>query len=171
MHIARVSPDEALECPAESSVEQDVGAPQATREEREGDAKAVEPTRGAAGQREDAGDREHDPQAVGSTSGAHDCDRQRAHELDRHRDSQWDPVESLVEAQVHGRQHDPERAREEQLLACAPAQAWSPDQQQDDCRRGQAKEYRVARSELPEQGCGERRAELHRGDRADHQAP
>ena len=48
-------------------------------------------------------------------------DRERADELDGHRDPERDPLERLVEAQVHAGEHEAEDGGEPQLPAGAPA--------------------------------------------------
>jgi hypothetical protein len=68
-------------------------------------------------QRDDPSGCERHPEQVDPPARAAHRDRQRAQELDAHRDSQRDPMNRAVEAQVHPGQDQPEHAGEQELTS------------------------------------------------------
>ena len=75
-----------------------------------------------------------------------------------------DPVERLVEAQVHEREHQAEEGGQPQVGSRMVARHRPRDRPQDDCREQHAQENGSSRTEVVEQLGGEGRTHLHGGD-------
>ena len=143
----------------------DVGDPASGRREREQHAEAVDRAAARVGEQHDPGRGEHDPDDVERPPRADHGDQQRAGELDRDRDAERDPVHRLVDRPVHQPERDAERARDPQV-AFEPR---PPDRPQHERGEREPQERRAARPELVEQRHGERRADLQRARRGEHQ--
>ena len=96
---------------------------------------------------------------------------QRSREFNRHRHALRDPVDRLVEAQVHERQRHAEGQRQAELTPAVVAPARRPDRPAARARRT-ARAGRPCRwARLVEDLLGQRRAELRGGDAAERRTP
>jgi len=114
--------------------DQDVRGPARRRHERQQHADGVDGAAAGIGQQHDPDRRQRRAGEVQAPARERHRDGQRAGELDRHRDAERDARERLVDAQVHGAQHDPEGGHEAQVARRVTAHARAPDRLQDHRR-------------------------------------
>ena len=112
--------------------------------------------------------REPRPDQVAAPPRAEDRDRQRPGELEGDRDAERQPLDRLVEAEVHRRQGDAEEGDVAQVGAPQPRHVAVGDGEQDQRREAAAQEDRARRPDPVEERRRQRRPALHRGDRAEH---
>src|SRR6188472_2355565 len=95
-------------------------AAQDARAEGEGDSDRVEPLLAdSGGEQGDPGGRHRDPEKVTRAPGADERDAEWPDELEGDRDSERDPVDRLVEAEVHRHEREPESDGQLQLAGGA----------------------------------------------------
>ena len=140
----------------------------AAAEQREQHAERVDRAAARVGEQHDPGRGEHDPDAVERPARAEHGDEQRAGELDRDRDAERDPVDRLVDRPVHQPERDAERAREPQVAArgirgrqIAHSTSAASASRRNAAPPGPSSSNSVDR---------ERRADLQRARRGEHQA-
>ena len=121
----------------------------------------------ATGKQQDPGRRHRDPDQVPAPVGGDQGNPEWPDELEGHGDAERDPVDRLVEGEVHRSQHETE---EQGDPGPAPVQteAWSPDQDQQHRRDQRPEEGYAHRPDLVEETGGERRSDLDRADRPEH---
>src|SRR5665647_2500238 len=144
----------------------DVRGPAGTGEQRESDAGPAE-RGGAEAEQHDAGATEKGPDDLPYSPARDQRNRERAEELERHREPDRDPAERLVDAPVHPRESDRVAGDQEPVVARTAAQLRPGPQQQDDGRRGEPEPHDARRARETEKVLGDRGADLDRGDAAE----
>ena len=128
--------------PADPHTEDDVGGPEGAGGEPECGPGGVDRIAAeAAREQHDAKRRQSGPQQVERPPRAGEGDRERPGELEGDRDSERQPVERLVEAEVHPRQRDAEQCRQPQALARDATDPRPPDRREDQRRGSRAQEH------------------------------
>ena len=126
---------------------EDVARPARPGDQHEHDADRVDVVRvPARREQHDPAAGEHDPQPVQRASRPRDRHRERTGELDRHRDAQRQPVESLVERPVHRAEDQPVRRDREPVRPRPPAQRRTRDQHHDQRRDAQPQQHGAGRT-------------------------
>ncbi len=120
-------------------------------------------------EQDDPAARQHHPQAVECSSRAADRDGERTGELDGDRDAEGQPIQRLVEAPVHDAEDRAVREHGEVIRSGAAADRGPCNEHQHHRGKGEPQEHHAARSRLREHPAGQRSAELHGGDAAEHE--
>jgi hypothetical protein len=158
-----------LELPADPGREQYVGRPEAAGEQRQRDAEPVEVGGPEVRQQDDPAAGHGHPEQIERTPRPRDRHAERADELECHGDAERDPVDRLVEAQVHRDEREPVCQGQPPLGARQTPHRRAPQRREDDGREQHAEEGRAARADLVEQGLREGPAELDRRHRGQHE--
>ena len=151
----------------------DVQRPERGRDQREHHPQRVEPAASAVAvgqaQGEDAEQGEHDPAAVAPAARQRGREGERAEELDRHRRAERQPGEGGVVEPVHPGQADPEEDDGPPLRPAPAAHPRPDDREQHDRGEAEAEQGGAHRAGDREQVRRQRRAELERRARPEHE--
>ena len=105
---------------ADADAERDVGGPEHARSRARTRLRRVEPVLAdPRGEEHDPGGGESDPEEVGQRREPRSAMPSGPDELERDGDAERDPVDRLVEAEVHRHEHEPEREARCKLMAGA----------------------------------------------------
>jgi len=149
--------------------EQDVAGPQSGRAERERDPRDVQSAEPATSEQDHADQRKRRPQPARRAPAREHGQGQRSQDLQRDGSTQRDPIDGLVEQQVHPGQGGPEGDDDGPVRTPIAAQRRAAHHEQQHGRQPQPQRHDACRADPGEQQGGNGGPELHGEPTAHHE--